>query len=68
MSEKKPDNGVSELLALIADLADPDECWFDHHGYCQAHGWMSKERCPHGLAQEILKRVNKPADGSHNRV
>lgn len=43
------------LLALVRDLADDDECWFDHHGYCQAHGWMTTETpCPHARARELL--------------
>jgi hypothetical protein len=38
-------------LELIRDLADPDPCWFDHHGYCQAHGWTATNpRCPHARA------------------
>ena len=34
---------------LIADLADPGVCEFDHHGGCQAHGYLSLEpgeTCP----------------------
>jgi hypothetical protein len=50
------DNGI---LTLLADLTDPDECWFDHLGHCQAHSWLNKEPCPHGLAQELLKRIKK---------
>ena len=23
--------------ALLAAFADDEECWFDHHGHCQAH-------------------------------
>lgn len=42
---------------LLDALTDPDECWFDHHGGCQAHGFLSLEpgeRCPHAEAREIL--------------
>lgn len=48
-----------QLLELIGDLADPDPCWFDHHGGCQAHGYLSLktgERCPHAVAQELLRQ------------
>lgn len=34
---------------LIRDLIDPDDCSFDHHGGCQAHGYLSLqpgEMCP----------------------
>lgn len=43
------------LLALIRDLMDAEECWYDHHGGCQAHGWGASEgRCPHARARELL--------------
>jgi hypothetical protein len=44
------------LRALVRDLTDPDECWFDHRGGCQAHGYLElagKERCPQAEAQEV---------------
>lgn len=48
------------LMKLIRDLADPDPCWFDHHGYCQAHGWMDTEpRCPHARAHDLLHPQNQ---------
>lgn len=44
------------LLQLIRDLTDPDPCQYDHHGYCQAHGWTETEpRCPHARAKELLE-------------
>jgi hypothetical protein len=50
---------VSELEGLVRDLTDPDPCYFDHHGYCQAHGWTDTElACPHGRAQALF-----PASG-----
>ncbi|MFG1683528.1 hypothetical protein ACGFNP_25390 [Nonomuraea sp. NPDC049269] len=42
---------------LLDALTDPDECWFDHHGGCQAHGYLSLEpgeRCPQAEARELL--------------
>lgn len=49
---------VRPLLELIQDLADPDECWYDHHGYCQAHSWFEVDpRCPHARAREALKEA-----------
>lgn len=47
------------MLALIRDLVDSDPCWFDHHGGCQAHGYLSLEpgqQCPHAEAKELLER------------
>ena len=47
--------GAQSLLSLLADLTDADPCRFDHHGYCQAHSWMSAQpSCPHGRAKAIL--------------
>jgi hypothetical protein len=46
-----------DLLRLIRDLLDSDACWFDHHGGCQAHGYLSLEpgeQCPHAEAKAIL--------------
>jgi hypothetical protein len=46
-----------QIKALLRDLTDPDDCWFDHHGGCQAHGYLSLqpgEKCPHAEAKELL--------------
>jgi hypothetical protein len=40
--------------AILRDLVDPDDCWFDHHGYCQAHGWLEEGVCPHKRAKDWL--------------
>lgn len=39
---------------LIRDFTDPDDCEFDHHGGCQAHGYLTLEPgelCPHAEAK-----------------
>jgi hypothetical protein len=44
---------------LLESLVDSDPCWFDHHGGCQAHGYLSLkpgEKCPQHELKEILKR------------
>lgn len=47
---------LSEAVAIIRDLVDPDACWYDHHGYCQAHGWTDTEPiCPHARAKDFLR-------------
>ena len=46
-----------KLLALVRDLTDPEPCWLDHHGGCQAHGYISLqpgERCPQAEAKDAL--------------
>ncbi len=52
-----PDPAV--MLRLIRDLASSESCWFDHHGGCQEHGYLSLEpgeKCPHAEAWELLGR------------
>jgi hypothetical protein len=42
---------------LLGELVDPDPCWFDHNGGCQAHGFISLrsgETCPHADAKALL--------------
>jgi hypothetical protein len=54
-AQKRTNKATSRLLALLADLTDPDECSFDHHGGCQAHGYLSLEpgeKCPQREAKE----------------
>ena len=51
---------IEELETLIGLLAHDDPCWFDHHGGCQAHGFLELqhgERCPVSRAQEISEQV-----------
>jgi len=46
-----------DYLSVMRDLVAPDPCWFDHHGGCQAHGFISLEpgeKCPHAQAKELL--------------
>lgn len=57
---------VELLRGLVKDLADPDPCWHDHHGGCQAHGYLSLgpgERCPHAAARELLNTGEVASDG-----
>lgn len=51
---------LAETRAIIVDLTDPDPCWYDHHGHCQAHGWTATDpACPHARA----KALDAPAEG-----
>ncbi|MER7487936.1 hypothetical protein ABTY20_18915 [Streptomyces sp. NPDC126497] len=53
----------AELLKLVRDLIDPDPCTFDHHGYCQAHGWFETDpACPHGRAKRLLDETEGAGD------
>lgn len=47
------------LLRLISSLVDDDECRFDHHGGCQAHGFLSLEpgeMCPNEEAKRLVEQ------------
>jgi hypothetical protein len=51
---------VAELEGLVKELTDPDACWFDHHGHCQAHGWPYTEpACPNGRAQTLFPELKE---------
>lgn len=42
---------------LLESLVDDDDCWFDHHGGCQAHGYLSLkpgELCPQAELKALL--------------
>ena len=45
---------TTELREVLGDLIDPDPCWFDHHGYCQAHGWLTDGECPQARAKRLV--------------
>ena len=52
------EEAMEQARILIRDLTDPDDCWFDHNGGCQAHGYISLQRgqlCPHEEAKQWLK-------------
>lgn len=45
------------VRSLLAELIDEDDCSFDHHGGCQAHGYLSLEPgelCPVEEAKRII--------------
>lgn len=49
------------LLVLMRDLTDEGECWFDHHGGCQEHGYLSLkpgELCPHAEAKVLWAELS----------
>lgn len=43
---------------VLANLVSDEDCWFDHHGNCQAHYKFeigeAYPRCPHAEARELL--------------
>lgn len=52
------DRWFDPIKNLIRDLTDPGECWFDHGGDCQEHGFFFTEegqKCAHQEAKEWLR-------------
>jgi len=52
------------VLDLVASLTDPDACRFDHHGGCQAHGYLSLEPgevCPQQQAKNLIEAAKVAA-------
>jgi hypothetical protein len=46
------------VLDLIESLTNSDSCWFDHHGGCQSHGYLSLEpgeACPQQQAKDLVE-------------
>jgi hypothetical protein len=57
---------VHQLLGLLDCVHDDDSCWFDHHGGCQAHGFLdlkSGEVCPQREIGEVLKAAASGENG-----
>lgn len=56
--------GTGDAVALLASLVDPGECWFDHHGGCQAHGFLDLgpgEVCPNEAARRLVASAAAPS-------
>lgn len=53
------DSIPATVLELIREFVNSnDDCYFDHDGGCQAHGYLSLEReelCPHEDAKRLLR-------------
>lgn len=45
---------ADQLAAALRDMIDPDPCDYDHHGYCQTHGYLSEGGCGNAHAIEVL--------------
>lgn len=46
---------------LLESLVDDGDCWFDHHGGCQEHGYLSLEPgevCPQQQIKDMLSGVS----------
>jgi 16S rRNA G966 N2-methylase RsmD len=60
LSNVRSNDLLSRSLSILEDMVDPDECSYDHHGNCQAHGWTGIDpSCPHKRAKELLAEINR---------
>lgn len=48
---------TADLYELLDKLAEDTPCRFDHHGYCQEHGWLDEGPCPHRQADKLLRKA-----------
>ena len=53
---------VIVLVETLTAVVDDDPCEFDHHGYCQTHGWMYAEPCPTAKLQAMLAALEVKDD------
>ncbi|KKN54865.1 hypothetical protein LCGC14_0587580 [marine sediment metagenome] len=55
---------ANRLSKALEGITDPDPCTvFDHHGYCQTHGWLSETLCGHAAARIALRQHKEPDAG-----
>lgn len=57
--EKAKKEAVANFINLLDELTSEEDCWFDHHGGCQAHYFLSLEpgqTCPHQDAKELIAK------------
>jgi len=55
-----------DAVRLIDSLIDVGDCWFDHHGGCQEHGYLRLElgeKCPQQEAKELVEANKALIDG-----
>lgn len=49
---------LRECREIIYALIDDEPCDYDHHGYCQTHGWMSTDLCPNERGKRLLTKID----------
>lgn len=56
---KADSEDIEKLIDLLDEFVfDDDDCSYDHHGYCQAHG-LGEAPCEHTRAKEIINKWKK---------
>jgi len=58
MTEKNEDlNNAVELLETAIDMTGEPNCWYDHHGYCQAHNLEPKGECWVEQSKALITKI-----------
>lgn len=57
---RQRDAALAACRAVATDEAE-DPCYYDHHGYCQAHGLQPKGECYMELARAAIKLMEEPS-------
>ena len=47
---------IAGVDKLLQDLYEGTNCDLDHHGYCQAHGWLTKGICPQFRLRSLIEK------------
>lgn len=48
------DKLLEDVIKVLESVSNEDPYHHDHHGYCQTHGWFSKEECYVKTSKRIL--------------
>ena len=62
LCQRAREGHVAVPLETLMAVVDPDPCRFDHHGYCQAHGWLEEGDCPTAKLQALIAAAAKPGE------
>lgn len=63
---KEEEISLEVPVDLLEALVEEEDCDFDHHGGCQAHGYLTlttEETCPQERLKGILKDYTEGTDG-----
>lgn len=55
--ECQKDQLIKEIFECLEKLIDEEECYFDHHGYCQTH--KLEKNCSNKKGQELINKVKE---------
>jgi hypothetical protein len=62
INNKQNENDVIALLkesiTLLRKFVDENDCQFDHHGYCQEHGWADSNGCGNKQTINFLQKID----------